>query len=125
MNDLLIANKTDFLNISYVLLNEIDRMLSMGYESDVCRILDHLRSDRQTVITTTNWSAQMNPIVKKYMIQPLQINVGAMDMRIAETVRQEIQIVHEDDKFNKVYLLLSVHFTFYNLCSIVRFSCWT
>lgn len=101
------AEVIDLLHVSYLVLDEADRMLDMGFEPQICKILLYLRPDRQTVMTTATWPMGMTRLVKKYMADPVQVTVGTMDLTAAKTVQQIVEIVHENDKFAKVSQQLS------------------
>lgn len=102
LNDLVEADVINLVHVSYLVLDEADRMLDMGFEPQICKILVHLRSDRQTVMTTATWAMGMTRLAKKYMVDPVQVTVGTMDLRAAETVRQIVEVVYQDDKFANV-----------------------
>lgn len=51
LNDLMYSGHLDFEGITYVVLDEADRMLDMGFEPQIRKALYHVREDRQTVLT--------------------------------------------------------------------------
>ena len=51
LNDLVQAGHVNVLSITYLVLDEADRMLDMGFEPQIMKILIDIRPDRQTVMT--------------------------------------------------------------------------
>ena len=71
-------------------------MLDMGFEPQILRILFQVRKDRQTIMTSATWPKGVRSLVKSYMIEPLQVVVGSLDLTGVSTVQQQIRIVEND-----------------------------
>uniref|UniRef100_A0A1A9WNX6 RNA helicase n=1 Tax=Glossina brevipalpis TaxID=37001 RepID=A0A1A9WNX6_9MUSC len=55
LNDLVQANVIDVTTITYLVLDEADRMLDMGFEPQIRKVLLDIRPDRQTIMTSATW----------------------------------------------------------------------
>lgn len=54
--DFLEAGSTNLKNVTFLVLDEADRMLDMGFEVQVRRIESYIRNDRQTVFFSATWA---------------------------------------------------------------------
>lgn len=102
LNDLIQAKVIDVATITYLVLDEADRMLDMGFEPQIRKILLDIRPDRQTVMTSATWPAGVRRLAQSYMSNPIQVCVGSLDLAATHTVEQTIEIIEEDDKFYTV-----------------------
>lgn len=59
-------NLISFLN-SYLILDEADRMLDMGFEPQIRKVLLDIRPDRQTVMTSATWPEGVRRLASQYM----------------------------------------------------------
>ncbi len=86
----------NFKDIQYLILDEADRMLDMGFYDDIQKIITHLPKQRQTLM----FSATMPPKIKKLaagiLNQPEEITIGLS--KPAEGVQQEAFLVYETQK---------------------------
>ncbi|MFD2743617.1 MULTISPECIES: DEAD/DEAH box helicase [Sphingobacterium] len=86
-------------DIQYLVLDEADNMLDMGFIHDIKRILKHVPEQRQTLFL----SATMPPAIRKFagtiLQQPKEISVSPVSST-AETVKQAIYYVEKADKVN-------------------------
>lgn len=98
LNDLVLAEHLDVINFSYIVLDEADRMLDMGFEPQIRKSLFDVRPDRQTVMTSATWPAGVRRLAETYMKDPIQVNVGSLDLAAVHTVTQKIVFIEEDDK---------------------------
>ena len=64
--DLLKSNATNLNRITYVVLDEADRMLDLGFEPKIMEILDRVRPDRQTLMWSATWPAEVDALASKY-----------------------------------------------------------
>lgn len=98
LNDLVLARHLNIINFSYIVLDEADRMLDMGFEPQIRKSLFDVRPDRQTVMTSATWPPGVRRLAESYMKDPIQVNVGSLDLAAVHTVTQKILFVEEDDK---------------------------
>ncbi|XP_045779015.1 probable ATP-dependent RNA helicase DDX43 isoform X2 [Maniola jurtina] len=97
-NDLVMARHLSAINFSYIVLDEADRMLDMGFEPQIRKSLFDVRPDRQTVMTSATWPSGVRRLAETYMKDPIQVNVGSLDLAAVHTVTQNIIFVEEDEK---------------------------
>lgn len=53
--DMLECNATNLLRVTYLVLDEADRMLDMGFEDQIRKICSQIRTDRQTLMFSATW----------------------------------------------------------------------
>lgn len=108
MIELLAANNgkvTNLRRITYVVLDEADRMFDFGFEPQVSRIMNNTRPDRQTVMFSATFPRSMEILARKILIRPIQIQVGGRSV-VCKDVEQNVVIIDEDQKFFKLLELL-------------------
>ncbi|ELU06438.1 hypothetical protein CAPTEDRAFT_182934 [Capitella teleta] len=98
LNDLINANVLSLKNCSYLVLDEADRMLDMGFEPEIRKVLLDIRPDRHTVMTSATWPPGVRRLAQSYMKDPIQVFVGSLDLAAVHSVRQQVEIIEEDDK---------------------------
>ncbi|CAO1425302.1 unnamed protein product [Diamesa serratosioi] len=102
LNDLVAANYIKIESITYLILDEADRMLDMGFEPQIRKLLLDIRDDRQTVMTSATWPNAVRRLASSYMKNPIQVFVGSLDLAATHTVTQLIEIMDEEDKFYRI-----------------------
>ncbi|KXN86398.1 Pre-mRNA-processing ATP-dependent RNA helicase PRP5 [Leucoagaricus sp. SymC.cos] len=108
MIDLLTANAgrvTNLKRVTYVVLDEADRMFDMGFEPQVMKIINNTRPDRQTVLFSATFPKQMDALARKILRKPLEITVGGRSVVAAE-IEQIVEVRAEDTKFNRLLEIL-------------------
>ena len=66
-------------NVKYVVLDEADEMLNMGFKEDIDEILSHTLDDRVTWLFSATMPAEIRRIVKKYMDAPEEISINTKE----------------------------------------------
>ena len=108
MIDLLAANAgrvTNLRRVTYVVLDEADRMFDMGFEPQVMKIMANVRPDRQTVLFSATFPRNMEALARKTLKKPVEIVVGGKSV-VAPEITQIVEVRNEDQKFVRLLELL-------------------
>ncbi|XP_078398061.1 putative ATP-dependent RNA helicase DDX43 [Cetorhinus maximus] len=98
LNDLQMNNYINLKSITYLVLDEADRMLDMGFEPQIMKILLDIRPDRQTIMTSATWPDGVRRLAKSYLKNPMMVYVGTLDLAAVETVEQNVLVIPEEEK---------------------------
>ena len=91
--------------VEYVVLDEADRMLDIGFLPDLQRILSYLPKQRQTLLFSATFSPEIKRLAQSYLQDPITVEV-ARPNATASTVEQRFYSADEDDKRRVVRQLL-------------------
>ncbi|KAE8453709.1 pre-mRNA processing RNA-helicase [Mollisiaceae sp. DMI_Dod_QoI] len=108
MIDLLAANSgrvTNLRRVTYVVLDEADRMFDMGFEPQVMKIFANIRPNRQTILFSATMPRIMDALAKKTLQDPVEITVGGRSI-VAPEITQIVEVREEKDKFHRLLELL-------------------
>ncbi|XP_055705566.1 probable ATP-dependent RNA helicase DDX46 [Phlebotomus papatasi] len=108
MIDMLAANSgrvTNLKRVTYIVLDEADRMFDMGFEPQVMRIIDNIRPDRQTVMFSATFPRQMEALARRILKKPIEVQVGGRSV-VCKDVEQHIAVLEDEAKFFKLLELL-------------------
>ena len=101
-----IEAKNAVLNqVEYVVLDEADRMLDIGFLPDLQRILSYLPKSRTTLLFSATFSPEIKRLAGSYLQDPVTIEV-ARSNATASTVEQRFYSVGEDDKRRALHQVL-------------------
>ncbi len=104
-----IEAKNAVLNqVEYVVLDEADRMLDIGFLPDLQRILSYLPKQRTTLLFSATFSPEIKRLAGSYLQNPITIEV-ARPNAAASTVEQHFYSVGDDDKRRALHQLLRRH----------------
>ena len=96
--DMLEAGKTNLKRVTYLVLDEADRMLDMGFEPQIRKIVDQIRPDRQTLMWSATWPKEVQALARDYLNDPIQVTIGSLELAASHTITQIVQVVNEYQK---------------------------
>ncbi|KAF1352393.1 P-loop containing nucleoside triphosphate hydrolase protein [Delphinella strobiligena] len=100
--DMLESGKTNLRRVTYLVLDEADRMLDMGFEPQIRKIIGQIRPDRQTCMWSATWPKEVRALAQDYQHDFIQVNVGSMDLSANHRITQIVEVVSEFEKRDKM-----------------------
>ena len=101
-----IEAKNAVLNqVEYVVLDEADRMLDIGFLPDLQRILSYLPKQRTTLLFSATFSPEIKRLASSYLQNPATIETGGSN-GTAVTVEQHFYSVGDDDKRHALHQII-------------------
>ena len=108
--DLLEQRATTLKSVNILVLDEVDRMLNMGFLPDVRRILEKIPTARQTLLFAATLPPEIEWLAASVLHNPELVEIGARRSP-AETVTHAVYPVAADQKFDLLMALLErTHF---------------
>jgi ATP-dependent RNA helicase RhlE len=85
--------------VAIVVLDEADRMLDMGFAPAIRKIMEAVPKERQTMLFSATMPQEIYSLAERYMKNPERVEIERAGTA-AETVEQELLVVHHEDKQN-------------------------
>ncbi|XP_050725308.1 probable ATP-dependent RNA helicase DDX17 isoform X4 [Eriocheir sinensis] len=104
--DFLEAGKTNLRRTTYLVLDEADRMLDMGFEPQIRKIVDQIRPDRQTLMWSATWPKEVRNLAEDFLKDYIQLNVGSLSLAANHNILQIVDVCQEIEKDTKLRQLL-------------------
>ncbi|KAG2018100.1 RNA helicase [Coprinopsis cinerea AmutBmut pab1-1] len=100
--DMLETHKTNLRRVTYLVLDEADRMLDMGFEPQIRKIVSQIRPDRQTLMFSATWPKDVQKLANDFLRDTIQVNIGSMELTANPNIQQIIEVCSDFEKRNKL-----------------------
>jgi ATP-dependent RNA helicase DDX5/DBP2 len=100
--DLISSKIVSLARITYLVLDEADRMLDMGFEPQIRKIINGIRPDRQTLMWSATWNKEVQALASDFLTNPIIINIGSVDVTANTKVLQKFLFIQEGDKESRL-----------------------
>jgi ATP-dependent RNA helicase DDX46/PRP5 len=94
--------------VTYVCLDEADRMYDMGFAPQISAIVAAVRPDRQTVLFSATFPKAVETLARKSLKFPVEVIIGGRSVA-SDNITQYAELVEEEDKFLRLLQLLGEH----------------
>jgi ATP-dependent RNA helicase DeaD len=101
INDHLMRRTLSLTNTDFLVLDEMDRMLDMGFSIQIDKIIKLMPYDRQTLMFSATMPKNIMQVAEKYLQNPVNICVGTTSTPVSN-IKQEVIHVVENDKYNQL-----------------------
>jgi len=106
--DLANQGHCDLSNVDFVVLDEADRMLDMGFEKDIRKIFDlcQPKTKRQTVMFSATWPDSVQRIANEYLNDPVRVTIGSEELSANTRIVQIVEVIDMDAREKRLFELL-------------------
>ncbi|MBU0698678.1 MAG: DEAD/DEAH box helicase [Proteobacteria bacterium] len=112
--DLMRRSVINLSSVNYVVLDEADEMLNMGFKEDIDAILDQTPTEKRIWLFAATMPHEVATIAKKYMHRPVEITIGKKNAG-AENIKHIYFIVREKDRYPALKRIIDFHPDIYGL----------
>ncbi|KAK2973315.1 hypothetical protein RJ640_027958 [Escallonia rubra] len=107
LNDILEMRRVSLSQVSYLVLDEADRMLDMGFEPQIRKIVKEVPTRRQTLMYTATWPKEVRKIAADLLVNPVQVNIGKVDELVAnKSITQHVELLSSMEKQRRLEQIL-------------------
>ncbi|GAB2221252.1 hypothetical protein Drorol1_Dr00012425 [Drosera rotundifolia] len=104
--DMLEAQITNLRRVTYLVLDEADRMLDMGFEPQIRKIVAQIRPDRQTLYWSATWPKEVESLARQFLRNSYKVIIGSSDLKANQSINQIIEVVADFEKYNRLIKML-------------------
>lgn len=98
MIDMLDSGRTNLRRVTYLVMDEADRMLDMGFEPQIRKIVGQIRPDRQTLMWSATWPKEVEGLANDFLKDMFQVTIGSLELTANHNITQVVEVVDEFDK---------------------------
>jgi ATP-dependent RNA helicase DDX5/DBP2 len=91
---------------TFVVVDEGDRMMDMGFGPQLKKILSQVRPGRQCFMCTATWPNTLSELSNEYMNSPVLLNVGSVEYPTNPNIHHEVKVVEPEDKLSTLVSIL-------------------
>jgi ATP-dependent RNA helicase DBP3 len=113
--NLINENACTLAHVSYIVLDEADRMLDMGFEPDIRAIMALVKpsTSRQTLMVSATWPETIQKLAHEFIRNPLQICIGNLEQENTtnKNIKQIVEVMEDRARDQRLIQLLKQHHT--------------
>ena len=101
INDFVETGEMTLKKASYVVLDEADRMLDMGFEPQVRAVMEAACPERQTMMFSATWPDEVKDLAHEFLGNFTFMKIGSVDLCANKNIHQEVIVTTKDYKMQQ------------------------
>jgi len=98
LNDFLEQGEVSISDVSYVVLDEADRMLDMGFEPQIRGVLEHVKEERQMLMFSATWPEEVKELAQDFLGDFTFMQIGSAELSANKNIVQEVEVCDDSYK---------------------------
>ncbi|GAX72626.1 hypothetical protein CEUSTIGMA_g82.t1 [Chlamydomonas eustigma] len=110
LEDLMNEGSCKLHEVTYLVLDEADRMLDLGFEPHIRAICSQIRNDRQTLMFSATWPTAVQKMAAAFLMEAaVKVNIGSQDLSASHTIQQVVEVIEPFARNDRLLQLLQQH----------------
>lgn len=80
-------------SVDYIVLDEADRMLDLGFEEDIRNVMRQVKQQRQTLMFSATWPQIIQKLASEFLASPVKVAIGSQDLQACKRVKQIVEVM--------------------------------
>jgi len=114
LQDMIRRNRVDFSNVQWLILDEADEMLDMGFQEDVDAILEYMPEQKNILLFSATMPAEVEKILTRYMKDPKRISIGQRNSG-SNNVRHNYYLIRASERYLALKRLIDYYPSIYGI----------
>ncbi|MBR4837414.1 MAG: DEAD/DEAH box helicase [Bacteroidales bacterium] len=114
LQDMIRRNRIDFSNVQWMVLDEADEMLDMGFQEDVDAILEYMPKNKNILLFSATMPVEVEKILNHYMKDPVRISIGQRNSGTAN-VRHNYYLIRASERYMALKRLIDYYPSIYGI----------
>jgi len=102
MIDFLESGTTNLRRVTYLVMDEADRMLDMGFEPQIRKIVSQIRPDKQTCMFSATWPKEVEGLARDFLQDYIQVTIGSLELTASKHIKQIVEVIDQYQKTRRV-----------------------
>lgn len=114
LQDMIRRNRVDFSNVEWLILDEADEMLDMGFQEDVDAILEYMPAEKNILLFSATMPAEVEKILTRYMKEPKRISIGQRNSG-STNVKHNYYLIRASERYMALKRLIDYYPSIYGI----------
>ena len=106
LQDLFDEGAVSFRRVTYLTLDEADRMLDLGFEPAIRALAGAVRADRQTLMFSATWPTSIQGLASEFLCSPVMVRIGSDGTRASHSITQVVEVLESEARDGRLEQLL-------------------